>query len=74
MDISDTIKGKTVLSFEVINTICSRIPSVCISESVAGKARPLGPAWCLVPRKEEATGAVGLGFTVLYMVHIPLGL
>lgn len=46
MDISDTIKGKTVLSFEVINTICSRIPSVCISEFVPGKARPLGPAWC----------------------------
>lgn len=74
MDISDTIKGKTVLSFEVINTICSRIPSVCISEFVPGKARPLGSAWCLLPRKEEATGAAGPGLTVLYTGHILLGL
>lgn len=56
MDILDTIKGKTILSFEVINTTCSRIPSVCVSGLVADNARLTVPERCLLPSKEESTG------------------
>lgn len=58
MDILDTIKGKMVLSFEVINTTCSRIPSVCISELFPDSARLTVPAWCLLPTKEESNGTI----------------
>lgn len=48
MGILDTIKGKTVFSFEVINTICSRMPSVYISELFSDTAKLTVPAWCLL--------------------------
>lgn len=49
MTILDTIKGKTILSFEVLNIICRRIPSVCISELFPDNSRLPGPEWCLLP-------------------------
>ena len=58
MDIFDAIKGTTVLSFEVINTICSRILSVCISQLLPDNARLSVPKWCLLPRKEESNGTL----------------
>ena len=58
MEILDTIKGKTVLSFEVINTICSRIPSVCISQLFSDNARLIVPEWCLLPSKEASSGTM----------------
>lgn len=58
MDIFDSIKGKTLLSFEVINTICSRILSVCISQLFPDNARLRVPKWCLLPSKEESNGTL----------------
>lgn len=60
-DILDTIKGKTILPFEVINTICSRTPSVCISELFPDNARLIeaGGAHCLV--RKTLTEQCGCG-------------
>lgn len=52
-DILDTIKGKTILPFEVINTICSRTPSVCISELFPDNARLIEAGGAL-PSKEDS--------------------
>lgn len=70
MDILDTIKGKTILSFEVINTICSRTPSVCISELFPDNARLIeaGGAYCLV--RKALTEQCGCGlYCTLNVTH-----
>jgi urease gamma subunit len=54
MAILETIKGKTILAFEVMNTICSGIPSVCISELFPDNTRLIVPVWCLLPSNEES--------------------
>lgn len=61
-DILDTIKGKTILPFEVINTICGRTCSVCISELIPDRARLMvvaGGAYCLV--RKSLTEQCGCG-------------
>lgn len=68
MDILDTIKGKTILPFEVINTICSRTPSVCISELFPDNARLIeaGGAHCLVRKTLTEQCGCGLFLNVTH--------
>lgn len=70
IDILDTIKGKTILPFEVINTICSRTRSVCISELIPDHARLMmaGGAYCLV--RKSLTEQCGCGlYCALNVTH-----